>query len=115
LINTIGSKSNQIAQAITWLKNNYNKPVNIENLAKMTNMAPSTFNRYFRHLTNLSPLQYQKRLRLYEAQRLMLMEDQNAGNAAISVGYESPTQFNREYKRMFGIPPLESKKRILSG
>ncbi|MDR1901829.1 MAG: AraC family transcriptional regulator [Treponema sp.] len=115
LINTIGSKSNQIAQAIAWLKTNYNKPVNIENLAKMTNMAPSTFNRYFRHLTNISPLQYQKRLRLYEAQRLMLIENRNAANAALSVGYESPTQFNREYKRMFGEPPLENKKRILTG
>jgi AraC-like DNA-binding protein len=115
MINTIGSKSNRIAQAITWLRTNYNKPVNINELAKMTNMAPSTFNRYFRHLTNVSPLQYQKRLRLYEAQRLMLIENQNAGNAAVSVGYESPSQFNREYKRMFGIPPLENKKRILTG
>jgi AraC-like DNA-binding protein len=114
MINTKGSKSNQIAQAIAWLKINYNKPVNSNELAKMTNMAPSTFNRYFRQLTNLSPLQYQKRLRLYEAQRLMLMENQNAANAALSVGYESPTQFNREYKRMFGIPPLENKKRILT-
>jgi AraC-like DNA-binding protein len=114
MINTVGSKSNQIAQAITWLKTNYNKPVNIENLTKMTNMTPSTFNRYFRHLTNISPLQYQKRLRLYEAQRLMLMENRNAANAALSVGYESPTQFNREYKRMFGEPPLENKKRILT-
>jgi transcriptional regulator GlxA family with amidase domain len=114
MIHTQGSKSNQIAQAIAWIKTNYNKPVNIENLAKMTNMAPSNFNRYFRHLTNLSPLKYQKRLRLYEAQRLMLIENKNAGNAALSVGYESPTQFNREYKRMFGEPPLESKKRILS-
>jgi AraC-like DNA-binding protein len=115
LINTIGSKSNQIARAITWLKTNYNKPVNINELAQMTNMASSTFNRYFRQLTNISPLQYQKRLRLYEAQRLMLMENQNAGNAALLVGYESPTQFNREYKRMFGEPPLENKKRILTG
>jgi transcriptional regulator GlxA family with amidase domain len=114
LINTIGSRSNQIAQAIAWLKSNYNKPIHINELAKIANMAPSTFNRYFRHLTNLSPLQYQKRLRLYEAQRLMLMENQNVSNAAILVGYESPTQFNREYKRMFGIPPLENKKRILT-
>jgi AraC-like DNA-binding protein len=114
MIHTQGSQSNQIVQAIAWLKTHYNKPVNIENLAKTVNMAPATFNRYFRQLTTISPLQYQKRLRLYEAQRLMLVENKNASNAAYSVGYENPAQFNREYKRMFGEPPLESKKRILS-
>jgi AraC-like DNA-binding protein len=115
MIHTQGSHSNQIARAIAWLKAHYKQQVTIENLAKMVNMAPATFNRYFRQLTTISPLQYQKRLRLYEAQRLMLVENQNAGNAAYLVGYESPTQFNREYKRMFGEPPLENKKRILSG
>jgi AraC-like DNA-binding protein len=114
MINTYGSQSNQIAQVITWLKTNYNKPVNVNELAKMVNMAPATFNRYFRQLTTLSPLQYQKRLRLYEAQRLMLVENENASNAAYAVGYESPPQFNREYKRMFGIPPLENKKKMLT-
>jgi AraC-like DNA-binding protein len=114
MIHTQGSQSNQIAKAIAWLKANYSKPMNIENLAEKANMAPATFNRYFRQLTTLSPLQYQKRLRLYEAQWLMLVENQNASNAAYLVGYESPTQFNREYKRLFGEAPLENKKRILS-
>jgi AraC-like DNA-binding protein len=115
MINTHGSQSNQIVKAIAWLKAHYNEPVNINALAKMVNMAPATFNRCFRHLTNISPLQYQKRLRLYEAHRLMLTEDQNAGSAAIAVGYESLTQFNREYKRMFGEPPGRNVKRLLTG
>jgi AraC-like DNA-binding protein len=114
IINTHDSQSNQIVKAIAWLKTYYNKPVNINALAKMVNMAPATFNRYFRHLTNISPLQYQKRLRLYEAHRLMLTENQNAGSAAIAVGYENPAQFNREYKRMFGEPPGKNVKRLLT-
>jgi AraC-like DNA-binding protein len=115
MINTHDSQGNQIVKAIAWLKAHYNKPVNINALAKMVNMAPATFNRYFRHLTNISPLQYQKRLRLYEAHRLMLTENQNAGSAAIAVGYENPAQFNREYKRMFGEPPGKNVKRLLTG
>jgi transcriptional regulator GlxA family with amidase domain len=114
MINTHGSQSNQIVKAIAWLKAHYNKPVNINALAKMVNMAPATFNRYFRRLTNISPLQYQKRLRLYEAHRLMLTEHQNASSAAIAVGYENPAQFNREYKRMFGEPPGKYVKRLLT-
>jgi AraC-like DNA-binding protein len=114
LIHTRGSQSNQIAQAISWLKANYRGPFDINTLADMANMAPRTFNRYFRRLTTLSPLQYQKRLRLYEAQRLMLTENLNASDAAYSVGYESPAQFSREYKRMFGDAPLRSTRRILA-
>ena len=68
-------------------------------------MGTSTFHRHFKEVTSLSPLQYHKRLRLYEAQRLMLTEDADAASAGLAVGYESPTQFNREYKRMFGEPP----------
>jgi AraC-like DNA-binding protein len=112
MINTYGSQSNQIVKAIAWLKAHYNEPININALAKMVYMAPATFNRYFRHLTNISPLQYQKRLRLYEAHRLMLTENQNAGSAAIAVGYENPAQFNREYKRMFGEPPHRAIERL---
>jgi transcriptional regulator GlxA family with amidase domain len=114
MINTFGSQSNQIVKAVAWLKAHYNEPVNINALAKMVNMSPATFNRCFRHLTNISPLQYQKRLRLYEAHRLMLTENQNASNASIAVGYESPTQFNREYKRMFGEPPGKNARRRLT-
>jgi AraC-like DNA-binding protein len=105
LINTLGTQSNQIAKSITWLRDNYKEPLQVDELARKVNMATSTFHRHFRDVTTLSPLQYQKRLRLYEAQRLMLVEAEDAAIAALAVGYESPTQFNREYKRMFGEPP----------
>jgi AraC-like DNA-binding protein len=104
-INTLGTQSNQISKSITWLRDNYKEPLQVDELARKVNMATSTFHRHFRDVTTLSPLQYQKRLRLYEAQRLMLVEDEDAAIAALAVGYESPTQFNREYKRMFGEPP----------
>lgn len=102
---SLGSKSNQIVQAAAWLKENLAQPVLVEELAEQANMAPSTFHRYFREITSLSPLQYQKRLRLHEAQRLMLVENLDAGSASVSVGYESLSQFSREYKRLFGDPP----------
>lgn len=85
----------------------------MEDLARRVNMASSTFNRHFKQVTSLSPLQFQKRLRLYEAERLMLQEGKDAGTAALMVGYESGSQFNREYKRQFGAPPRRdvTKKR----
>jgi AraC-like DNA-binding protein len=104
-LNTFGTQSNQIAQAITWLRGNYKEPLHIEKLAQKVNMAASTFHRHFKELTTISPLQFHKRLRLYEAQRLMLVENENAASASLAVGYESPTQFNREYKKLFGEPP----------
>jgi AraC-like DNA-binding protein len=113
-IHTQGSKSYQIAQAILWLKNNYNKPLHINELAKLVSMAPSTFMRRFQQLTTISPLQYQKRLRLHEAQHLMLAECMDISHAAYSVGYESINQFNREYKRLFGEPPKKHIKRLLT-
>lgn len=104
-VNTKGSQNNKIANAISWLKQNYRQPLKIDKLAQKFNMAESSFYRHFSKVTSLSPLQYQKRLRLYEAQRLMLSENFDAANAAYEVGYESASQFNREYKRMFGAPP----------
>jgi AraC-like DNA-binding protein len=115
MIHTRGSRSYQITQAIHWLKNNFTKPLHVKDLAKMVNMAPSTFRRHFLQLTTMSPLQYQKRLRLYEAQHIMLTEGMDITQAAYSVGYESITQFNREYKRMFGEPPGKNVKRLLTG
>jgi AraC-like DNA-binding protein len=81
-------------------------PVSIDDLAAQANMSTSTFHHHFRSLTALSPLQYQKQLRLQEARRLMLAERMDAANAAFQVGYESPSQFSREYNRMYGAPPL---------
>lgn len=111
-LNTAGSQSNQVAKAISWLRDNYSQPVQVEDLAQMVNMAPSTFHRHFRQVTTISPLQFQKRLRLHEAQRLMLSNEADANFAALAVGYESVSQFNREYKRLFGDPPLRNVKRL---
>jgi len=105
-IATAGSQSQQIAKAIGWLKSNYSQAISMEDLAAQANMSTSTFHQHFRSLTALSPLQFQKQLRLQEARRLMLSERMDAANAAFQVGYESPSQFNREYNRQFGAPPL---------
>lgn len=86
--------------------------MSIGELASRAGMSPSSFHQHFRTLTAISPLQFQKRIRLNEARRLMLVENMDAGNASFRVGYESPTQFNREYKRMFGNPPRTDIKRL---
>lgn len=104
-IHTHGSQANQIAKSISWLLDNFKEPLNVEALAEQLNMATSTFHKHFKEVTTISPLQYQKRLRLQEAQRLMLREDYDVTRAAFAVGYESQTQFSREYKRQFGEPP----------
>jgi AraC-like DNA-binding protein len=101
-----GSQSQQIARAIDWLKDNYTRPLRIDDLATQVNMSTSTFHHHFRALTAMSPLQYQKWLRLNEARRLMLTENRDASTSAFQVGYESPSQFSREYSRLFGAPPL---------
>jgi len=105
-IASVGSPSQQIAQAIAWLKRHYPHPLRIEALAAHVHMSPSTFHQHFRALTAMSPLQYQKWLRLHEARRLMLMERLDAATAAFQVGYASPSQFSREYRRVFGAPPF---------
>jgi AraC-like DNA-binding protein len=115
MVNSLGSQSNQVAQAIAWLKQNFTKPLQVDKLAQRVNMATSTFHRHFRNVTTLSPLQYQKFLRLYEAQRLMIAENADALKASLAVGYESPTQFNREYKRLFGEPPHRHISRRIKG
>lgn len=107
-----GSQSQQIARTIDWLKENFNRPLQVEELAKHARMSPSTFHRHFRAVTSMSPLQYQKSLRLHEARRLMLTEHLDAASAAFQVGYESHTQFSREYSRLFGAPPLRDIKSL---
>lgn len=111
-LNTLGSQSNQIAQALTWLRENYNKALHVEELAAHLNMAPSTFHKHFKEITTVSPLQYQKQLRLTAAQRLMLSDNYDVTQAAFAVGYESSTQFNREYKRLFGESPRKDVMKI---
>ena len=104
-INMSGTLSNNIAQSILWLKHNYKQLLFIDELAQIAHMAPSTFHKHFKEVTGMSPLQFQKRLRLERAQQLMLTQNLDASQAALEVGYENPQQFGREYKRLFGDPP----------
>ncbi len=103
-----GAPSQRIARAIRWLKTQFTAPLQVEALARQVGMSPSAFHLHFKGMTALSPLQYQKRLRLQEARRLMLVEGLDAAEAAFKVGYESPSQFGREYLRMFGVSPRRS-------
>lgn len=102
----LGTKSQKTAKAISWLRENYTQPLSVAALAKLAGMGVSTLHHHFRAMTELSPLQYQKHLRLHEARRLLIAEPIDAATAALRVGYESPTQFNREYRQMFGAPPI---------
>ena len=104
-IASVGSQSHRIAKAIDWLKTNYARPLRVDELAAHVQMSLSSLHHHFRQLTAMSPLQYQKWLRLNEARRLMLNERHDAASAAFMVGYESPSQFSREYGRLFGAPP----------
>lgn len=108
-----GNHGFQIARAIDWLKGNFNKPLRIEELANKVGLSASAFHSHFRSTTAMSPLQFQKRIRLNEARRLMLAEHIDASRAAFKVGYESPSQFNREYSRQFGAPPMRDIKTLM--
>ncbi|VFR45323.1 FIG00639224: hypothetical protein [plant metagenome] len=105
LIASIGSQGHRVSKAIDWLKENYASTLKVDDLAAYAQMSTSSLHQHFRQLTAMSPLQYQKWLRLNEARRLMLNDDKDAASAAFDVGYESPSQFSREYSRMFGMSP----------
>jgi AraC-like DNA-binding protein len=94
-----------ISRAIGWLRENFAAPISVPELARLAGMSPSSFHRHFRAITGITPLQYQKHLRLQEARSLLVAEAQDVTSTARSVGYASPTQFNREYRRLFGAPP----------
>ncbi len=111
---TLGDQSHRTAKAIAWITANYAKPLRVEELAQLASMGVSTLHHHFRMLTSMSPLQYQKQLRLQSARNLMLNNGLDAASAAFEVGYESPTQFNREYSRFFGQPPMRDIRSLLS-
>jgi transcriptional regulator GlxA family with amidase domain len=99
------SRHTSVNRAIRWLKQNYTEPFHIDLIAREARMSPSALHHHFKTLTAMSPLQYQKQLRLHEARCLMMGQAMDAATAAYSVGYESPSQFSREYNRLFGAPP----------
>jgi AraC-like DNA-binding protein len=103
------SHAQRLARAIKVLRAEFDRPLPVERLAALAGMSPSAFHQHFRAMTSLSPLQFQKRLRLIEARRLMLSEGVSAAQAAFAVGYESVPQFTREYGRMFGLPPARDR------
>ncbi|WP_165313690.1 AraC family transcriptional regulator [Vibrio ziniensis] len=109
---TNGSHSHQISKAIDWLKNNFVKPLSVGDLASYSGMSKSAFYTHFRSMTSMTPLQFQKKLRLSEARRLMLTENLDAMATTFKVGYESPSQFSREYSRLFGAPPSKDIKAL---
>ena len=113
-IATTGSSMQRVAAVIKRLKAEFANSLRINELAEQINMSPASFYRHFKEVTSMSPLQYQKQLRLLEARRLMLAEIADATQAAYQVGYESTSQFSREYSRMFGAPPIQDIERLRS-
>lgn len=110
---SIENQNRSIGRAIDWLKANFREPLHVEELAVRVSMSPSRFHHHFRRLTSMSPLQFQKWLRLTEARRLMLVQGVDASTAAYDVGYESPSQFSREYARQFGTSPRRDVGELL--
>lgn len=111
-IATSDSNMQNVAGAIKLIKTNFAKPMRIEDLAEQVNMSSSLLHRHFKAVTAMSPLQYQKQLRLLRARHLMLAENADAASTAYQVGYESPSQFSREYSRLFGAPPIQDIERL---
>jgi AraC-like DNA-binding protein len=107
-----GSSSHLISDVIAHIMDNYEKSIRIEELAEIANMSVSSLHRHFKEVSAMSPIQYQKRLRLQEARSLLLSESADAADVSFRVGYESPSQFSREYSRMFGLPPKEDINRL---
>ncbi|EPG38411.1 AraC family transcriptional regulator [Acinetobacter colistiniresistens] len=110
-----GSANQKIHQVVSWLKHHYVQPMRMDDLADKAFMSPSTFRQHFRAVTGMSPLQYQKQLRLQEARHLMFNQNVDAGHAAGLVGYESASQFSREYSRLFGESPQRDIQRMRQG
>jgi AraC-like DNA-binding protein len=106
------SRLSQVSRAVTWLRTNYAKPVRIERLAEMARMSPASFHRHFKAATAMSPVQYQKQIRLQTARARLLAQQGDVAGVGFSVGYESPSQFSREYARLFGAPPARDAARF---
>ncbi|RWX78423.1 AraC family transcriptional regulator [Neorhizobium lilium] len=112
-IATAESRSSRIARAVNWLRANFHRPLRIEELAEVAGMSLSSFHHHFKAVTAMTPVQFQKKLRLHEARRLMLVEGLDVGTAGHRVGYQSPSQFSREYSRLYGMSPLRDVSALL--
>lgn len=106
------SKLQQVNRAIGWIKRNFREPFRMEALTGAAGMSASALHQHFKTVTGMSPLQYQKQLRLQEARNLILSQRLDAATAGHAVGYDSPSQFSREYRRLFGAPPLRDTERL---
>ena len=107
---TEGNTANQIAKAVSEIKNSFNLNINVKKLAKKINMSESAFYAHFKKVTSMSPIQFQKKIRLEEAKEMLLNKNLEISQVAFDVGYESPSQFSREYSRMFGFSPTAHRK-----
>jgi AraC-like DNA-binding protein len=104
--------THHIVKAVKWLRERYDQPLEVDDMARELGMSVSSFYHHFKAVTGMSPLQYQKQIRLQEARRLMLAEDLNAASTGYRVGYNDPSHFSRDYKRLFGLPPLTDVERL---
>lgn len=107
-----GQRERAVGEAIHWIRTHYNEPLSIDALARTVHMSPSVLHRRFKAATVMSPLQYQKQVRLLEARKMLMSGDIEAASVAYEVGYESPSQFSREYRRLFGAPPLKDAEQL---
>jgi AraC-like DNA-binding protein len=107
-----GQRERAVGEAINWIRTHYNEPLRIAALARTVHMSPSVLHRRFKAATVMSPLQYQKQVRLLEARKLLMSGEAEAASVAFEVGYESPSQFSREYRRLFGAPPLKDAEQL---
>ena len=107
-----GAKSQRVVRAIEWLRQNFDQPLSIQKLARQSNMSVSALHHHFKTVTSMSPLQFQKQMRLQEAKRLMMSGDLDAAGAGLKVGYEDASYFSRDYRRFFGLPPRQHLARL---
>jgi AraC-like DNA-binding protein len=107
-----GQRERAVGDAIHWIRTHYNEPLSIDALARTVHMSPSVLHRRFKAATVMSPLQYQKQVRLLEARKMLMSGDVEAASVAYEVGYESPSQFSREYRRLFGASPLKDAEQL---
>jgi AraC-like DNA-binding protein len=107
-----GQRKRAVSRAISWIRKHYDEPLKISSLAQAVHLSPSVLHRRFKAATVMSPLQYQKQVRLLEARKLLMSGDIEAASVAYQVGYESPSQFSREYRRLFGASPLQDAQQL---